>query len=181
MLVNKCVLKCLVHHFEEPVPPDPRKTRLTYDDGRVVELALSGAIYQGHLPDMGHIVAADIGEDVALVGESAFNLCYELTSVALPKTSIAVAPFAFNETPLAALGFEDSGLTDIGMGAFEHCERMKSVSLPSTLSSIGQEAFACCTSLSSVYFAGKTAVEVKEMQYYPWGITDTRVISAELG
>ena len=181
LLVNRCILKCLVHHFEEPVPPDPRKTRLTYDDGRVVELALSGTIYQGHLPDLGHIVAADIGEDVTLIGESAFNLCYELTSVTLPSTSIGIGPFAFNETPLTSLDFEDSGLTEIGMAAFEHCERMTSVSLPSTLSSIGQGAFVYCSNLDVVNFAGKTLYEISNMANYPWGIVDTKNIHNIIG
>ena len=140
---------------KEPVPPDPRKTRLTYDDGRVVELALSGTIYQEHLPDMGHIVAADIGEDVTLIGESAFNLCYELTSVTLPKTSIAIAPFAFNEIPLVSLDFGDSGLTEIGMAAFEHCELLTTVVLPSTLSSMGPGAFVYCSNID-LSFIGKT-------------------------
>lgn len=181
LLVNKCILKCLVHHFEEPVPPDPRKTRLTYDDGRVVELALSGTIYQGHLPDMGHIVAADIGEDVTLIGESAFNLCYELTSVTLPSTTIGIGPFAFNEIPLVSLDFGDSGLTEIGMAAFEHCEHMTSVSLPSTLSSIGQGAFVYCTNLDSVNFYGKTLYEISSMDNYPWGIADTNNIHNIIG
>ena len=181
LLVNKCILKCLVHHFEQPVPPDPRKTRLTYDDGRVVELALSGTIYQGHLPDKEHIVAANIGEDVTLIGESAFNLCYELTSVTLPSTSIGIAPFAFNEIPLVSLDFGDSGLTEIGMAAFEHCEQMRSASLPSTLSSIGQGAFVYCLNLDVVNFAGKTLYEISSMDNYPWGIANTQNIHNIIG
>ena len=42
------------------------------------------------------------------------------------------------------------------------------------------DAFNSCPSLTCLAFEGKTEQDVQAMQYYPWGITDTSVISAEL-
>lgn len=45
---------------------------------------------------------------------------------------------------------------------------------------IHPNAFMNCPSLTCLAFEGKTEQEVQAMQYYPWGIEDTNVISAEL-
>lgn len=70
-------------------------------------------------------------------------------------------------------------VTAVGEQAFRNCP-LSAVIVPSSVSSIGISAFADTSSLSSALFLGKTAAEVKEMQCYPWGITNTSVISAEL-
>lgn len=58
---------------------------------------------------------------------------------------------------------------------------MPDIEIPSSVSSIGSDAFYGCHSLSSVMFDGKTIEQVQAMDNYPWGIEDTSIISAELG
>lgn len=43
-----------------------------------------------------------------------------------------------------------SGLTSIGAGSFEHCENLTSVTIPKGVTSIGIQAFSYCKSLKSV-------------------------------
>ena len=57
---------------------------------------------------------------------------------------------------------------------------MADIEIPSSVTSIGSNAFFGCHSLSSVTFHGKTLDEVQAMEYYPWGLVNTEVIHAEL-
>lgn len=72
-------------------------------------------------------------------------------------------------------------VTAIGAWAFAGAEGMTDIEIPSSVSSIGSDAFFGCHILSSVMFEGKTLEQVQAMENYPWGITDTSIISAELG
>ena len=69
-----------------------------------------------------------------------------------------------------------STLSSIGMWAFEMCNRISSVTIPSSVQHIGQEAFNA-TLLNNITFQGKTLAQVQEMENYPWGIEDTSIIN----
>lgn len=71
-------------------------------------------------------------------------------------------------------------MASIGRWALYDCDGLSEVVLPSSVQNVGEQAFFGSDNLSNVLFRGKTAVEVKEMQYYPWGIQNTSIISAEL-
>ena len=61
------------------------------------------------------------------IEDNAFSMCYDLTSVEIPKT-----------------------VTTIGQGAFSNCRRLTSVKIPSGVSMICASAFSGCTSLTSI-------------------------------
>ena len=61
------------------------------------------------------------------IEDNAFSMCYDLTSVEIPKT-----------------------VTTIGQGAFSNCRRLTSVTIPSGVSMICASAFSGCTSLTSI-------------------------------
>ena len=44
----------------------------------------------------------------------------------------------------------EEGVTSVGLGAFYHCDKLQKVSLPSTLTKIGGNAFADCKSLTDI-------------------------------
>ena len=44
----------------------------------------------------------------------------------------------------------ESGITSIGLHAFDYCTGMNSITIPSTVTSIGGSAFQNCESLTSV-------------------------------
>lgn len=71
------------------------------------------------------------------IEENAFSMCYDLTSVEIPKT-----------------------VTTIGQGAFSICRRLTSVTIPSGVSMICASAFSGCTSLTSITIPdGVTRIE----------------------
>lgn len=67
------------------------------------------------------------GYPVKVIGQSAFEDFYSLTSVTVPD-----------------------GLTGIEKNAFNDCIKLKTINIPDTVKSIGESAFYCCESLTNV-------------------------------
>ena len=67
------------------------------------------------------------GYTVTRIGDYAFYMCNDLTSVTIPE-----------------------GVTSIGAHAFSLCGSLTSITIPSSVSSIGYESFPGCSSLASV-------------------------------
>ena len=67
--------------------------------------------------------------------------------------------------------------TSIGDVAFAGCSSLTSVTIPDGVTNIGDVAFAGCSSLTSVTFLGKTLPQVQAMTNYPWGISNTSIIN----
>jgi hypothetical protein len=134
--------------------------------------------------------AVFISANVKSVGASAFQGCQSLTSVYIPPSVEEVSYQAFpscfgyglitaeNDLPrgaikcLACVGLTNldlpHGLTGIGDYAFggqDACTQLQSVSMPSTIVSIGTAAFQGCTSLTSVKIPTDVDV-IKGMAFY---------------
>ena len=58
-------------------------------------------------------------------------------------------------------------ITIIGENAFKNCEYMKSISIPSSVESIGAIAFGCCSKLESVSFGNKS--NLTNIEYFAFG------------
>lgn len=81
---------------------------------------------------------------VTRIGDSAFSVCTEITSITLPDT-----------------------VKSIGAGAFVKCAELQEIYLGNSLEFIGEEAFWCCFSLTSVNFpASLTKIEVGRSVFY---------------
>ena len=163
LIVNKCILKCLVHVSEpEPEPFKPKgkvlyKTNLTQEDWLEEDAYLSGDNvlygfdhkYQAAvalLPDF----AAD-GTQIKALGNNSFKECYRLVSVDLPSSLLSIGENAFNNCDnLIHLTLPDS-LSNIAKYAVSHCDNLSSVYLPSSLKYIGYSAFREDKSLLSVF------------------------------
>ena len=94
----------------------------------------------------------------------------QIQHVVIGEGVTSVSPHAFEagmEGYYAAL--EDvsfpSTLKSIGEEAFERCPALKEVTFPASLESIDTEAFFLCTGLESVTFAGATAVGKDAFEY----------------
>ena len=70
-------------------------------------------------------------------------------------------------------------VTSIGDEAFEKCTNLTNVMIQSSVTSIGEWVFYNCYKLKSLVFNGKTIEEVKAMENYPFGIKDESVIRCE--
>ncbi|MHC6204757.1 leucine-rich repeat protein [Breznakiellaceae bacterium SP9] len=90
------------------------------------------------------------GKQVRAIGDWAFSLNTNLTSVSLPDglTGIGAGAF-FMCSNLTSVNIPDSVIT-ISERAFSYCRSLSSVSIPESVSSIGIWAFSWCSSLTSV-------------------------------
>lgn len=85
------------------------------------------------------------------IGASAFNGCTALTSITLPESVTSLGDYAFSGcSALYTADLSLCALTELPKGAFRNCERLGLVYLPSSLQSIGAEAFAGTSNLKSL-------------------------------
>lgn len=133
--------------------------RFECEEGSKYYTAADGVLYantsQGKMLAMapkklaGKLVVPD---DVAVVGQNAFNGCTLLTEVQLPVslTKIDGATFRFCSS-LAKINIPES-VTYIGQRAFEGCSSLPEVlTIPKSVKYIGEYAFNGCTSLKFIY------------------------------
>lgn len=84
---------------------------------------------------------------------------YEIKSVVIGEGITNIGNYAFYYSRPSSVTIPET-VTAIGEGAFMGCDRLTSVSVPDSVTTIGQQAFACCASLSSVYLPNSiTAIE----------------------
>ena len=96
--------------------------------------------------------------DACIRGEAEVPMEVLLTACALRHGEARVPPGAFREESVTSIALPD-GLTSIGEGAFAGCSSMTSIVLPSGLTSIGEGAFAGCYELTSIELpAGLTSL-----------------------
>ena len=134
------------------------------------------------------LTSVTIGDSVTTIGYEAFGWCESLTSVTIPDSVTTIGDYAFNGcssltsvyiSDIAAwcnIPFGDSysnplcyadnlylnnelvtdltipdSVTTIREGAFALCESLTSVTIPDSVTTIGYDAFYGCSSLTSVY------------------------------
>lgn len=67
-------------------------------------------------------------------------------------------------------------VTSIEEKAFAYCSSLTSVTIPDSVMSISKDVFDGCDKLANLSFEGKTFEQVKAMENYPFGIEDESVI-----
>lgn len=133
---------------EKPVTPtepeiDPGLVYVVYDDH--VEITN----YTGTATEIG-IPARIEGLPVTVIGEDAFNRCYDLINVSIPEGVTTIGDFAFQFcSNLTTISIPDT-LVTIGDSAFDSCYKLTDITLPAGISHIGGSAFVNCDSLISI-------------------------------
>ena len=90
------------------------------------------------------------GNPVSIIGNYAFYLRANLTSINLPDTITRIGAGAFDGC-VAAEGIEvPKNLNFLGQSAFRNCAKLVSVIIPESLTSIGNGAFSYCPSLRTI-------------------------------
>ena len=121
------------------------------------------------------------GYPVRKIGDYAFTDCAKLTAVVIPDGVEEIGSWAFWFCgSLAEVSFPE-GLKTIGYGAFAICsDSLREIFLPSSVVSIGQNAFRWCPGMTWVGFMGdvpsgwgKTGLEDKQISFsqaysYAW-------------
>ena len=95
------------------------------------------------------------------IGENAFEYCVSMSgTLNIPKSVISIDRFAFfQDYALTAIVLEpESELSRIGYGTFGYCG-ITSFTVPSTVSSMGQEVFVGCKNLLTVTFEADSQLQ----------------------
>ena len=91
-----------------------------------------------------------IPNGVTFIGNNAFYLCDNLTSVSIPNSVTSIGEFAFYGCKdLRSVTIPDS-VTSIGECAFCYCRDLRSVTIGSNVTFIAEEAFDSCYKLVEV-------------------------------
>lgn len=103
--------------------------------------------------------AYDIPSTVTTIGDSAFQYCYNLTSVTIPSGVFSIGNSTFSFCSNLANVTIPSAVTNIGAYAFEECGLL-TVTIPANVTSIGNLAFYHCVGLSSATFLGNAPTDM---------------------
>ena len=102
-----------------------------------------------------------IHEGVADIGDGAFALCTNLTSVGISGSVTSVGCYAFSGcTSLTSIAIPES-VASIDYGAFSDCESLTDIVIPNGVTFISSEVFHGCNSLNSIVIPnGVTSISV---------------------
>lgn len=90
-----------------------------------------------------------IPNSVTSIGDAAFYLCHNLTSVTIPNSVTKIGKSAFEGSGLTSITIPNS-VTSIGEFAFWGCENFTSLEIPNGVTSIGTYAFGSCYGMTSL-------------------------------
>ena len=86
---------------------------------------------------------------VERVEESAISGCTKMSGLSLSDRLTKINDFMFCGTAFSTLTIPSS-VTSIGINAFEMCTNLSSITIPGNVTTIGSSAFSCCYGLRSV-------------------------------
>lgn len=111
--------------------------------------------------ECGSLESIKLPGSVKSIGENAFERCRKLSRVEIPGSVESIGTLAFSKSGLSELTFENpSSLASIGNEAFSSC-KMASVKIPSSVTTIGEGAFSYCPNLAEKSVtAGSPAVDI---------------------
>jgi len=115
--------------------------------------------------DCYNLTSVTMGNNVTSIRDSAFEDCY-LTSVTMGNNVTSIGSEAFCYCSYLTNVVIGSGVTNIGYAAFYDCEDLTSLTMPNNVTSIGSYAFAFCYYMTNVVIgSGVTDIGTRAFEY----------------
>lgn len=95
------------------------------------------------------ITSVTLPASVKQIGRSAFEDCFDLSTIHLPDSILDIGDLAFRDCDNLRSVTLPSKLNHLGASAFESCDKLKEIKLPSSLAVISPFLFFNCHSLSA--------------------------------
>ena len=127
--------------------------------------------YKGDIVIPETVVYEDVTFSVTSIGNSAFESCFNLTSITIPNSVTSIEYEAFSYcSGLTSVTIPNS-VVNIGYNAFLRCSSLSSVTIPNSVTSIGGCAFYYCSGLTSVTIPNSVTSIGKNAFSYCSGLT----------
>ena len=132
------------------------------------------------------LTSVTIGNSVTSIGDGAFYYCSSLTSINVASGNThysSIDGVLYNyvqdtlmQCPCAKTSITiPNSVTSIGEAAFENCSGLTSVTIPNSVTSIGGSAFWCCSGLTSVTI-GNSVTSIGDYAFsYCSGLTSVTI------
>ncbi len=115
--------------------------------------------------------------EVTIIGERAFDGCYDMTSITIPNSVTKIGKYAFmNCWSMTSIDMSDN-VTEIDEETFYNCSALRSIIIPSSTTKIGVQAFFNCQSLTSVNIPSSVTTIEEKAFYGCNGLTSIQVES----
>lgn len=142
-------------------------------------ISLGVVSYKGNIIIPKTVTYEGVVYTVTSIGNSAFQVCRDLSSITIPNTVTSIGDWAFQDCGLASVTIPNS-VTSLGAyafdecksltsviisnniktiyGAFRNCINLTSVIIPESVTKIDSEAFSYCSSLQSITIPNNVTV-----------------------
>lgn len=105
--------------------------------------------YTGSVTIPSSIKVGSVTYKVTAIGDYAFYMCKNLTSVSMPNTIITIEACAFEKCSGLTNVTIPNSVTTLGVDAFSSCTGLKSIDIPNSVTKIDMLAFYNCTAMTS--------------------------------
>lgn len=100
------------------------------------------------------------------IPDNAFSYCYGLTSLTIPSSATDVGDYAFRQCTALKFLSIPSGMRTIGNNALRQCSSLTSIVIPSFVTSISDYAFHQCYALAAVVIPDSVTSIANSLFYY---------------